>query len=339
LRPWARLVGARRPGYARRMVVPGRCAVPATLLACAVFGCVKPLVAEPASWLVLEGVCPVHAADVASRVDRQLIGARPANTRARVGIEATDAGYRVSVRAERAGKELGLKHLVAATCDEGVEAAVLVLAIALTEPERGLEPALTAPSEPPRELVFVEPAPPPSLEHDRAAAAADETAAARGRRLGMLVGVETGTVPGAAPYLGVSFALPVEAWELWSALRYGLPTEEAAVETASSEQTQRDFGALELSVCRGIGVAWRLSLCAGGEFGVVRMKHTRRDAEVETDTNEDRARVAAVGTTRLAGRAGMLRPELQFSAAAASLGPGAAPSLSLRLGAGVAVHF
>lgn len=321
------------------MFASGRCAVLATLLALALTAFAKPLVAEPASWLVLEGVCPARASDVASRVEGELIGSRPASARARVGIEATDAGYRVSVRAERAGKALGLKHVVATTCDEAVEAAVLVLAIALTQPERELGPVAPAPSEPTPELVFVEHALPPSLEHDRAAEADNASAPTRGRRLGMLVGVETGTVPGAAPYLGVSFALPVEAWELWSALRYGLPREEAAVETASSEQTRRDFGALELSLCRGIGVAWRLSLCAGGEFGVVRIEHTRRDAEVEIDTNEERARLAAVGTTRLTGRAGMLRPELQFSAAAASEGPGAAPRLSLRLGAGVAVQF
>jgi len=325
------------------MIAPDRYAVLATLLALALTAVAKPLVAEPARWLVLEGVCPARALDVARRVDRELIGSRPASARAHVSIAGTHTGYRVSVRAARAGKALGLKQLVAASCDEAVEAAVLVLAIALTEPEPEPEPeaAAASPRAPQQELVSFAPVPAPAPERDPAAPAGDERRAAQGRRLGMLFGVETGTLRGAppSPYLGASLALPIEAWELWSALRYGLPAEEAAVETATSERTRRDFGALELSVCRGIGAAWRLSVCAGGEFGVVRVEHTRQEGDAEIETDEDQARVAAVGTTRLTGRAGILRPELQFSAAAASLGPGAAPSLSLRLGAGVAVEF
>ena len=319
------------------MVAPARCAVLATLLALALTAFAKPLVAESASWLVLEGVCPARSADLASRVEQELIGSRPPSVRAHVSIEAADAGYRMSVRAARGSQDLGQKQLVAATCDEAVDAAVVVLAIAFTELEQESEPAAAA-SETPLEVGWIDPQPRPSIEHDPARTE-NESTTRQGRRLGLLFGVETGTVPGAAPYVGMALALPIELWELWSALRYGLPTEEASVETATSEQTRRDFAALELSLCRGVGVAWRFSLCAGGEFGVVRVAHTRQDGDAETDTDEARPRVAAVGTTRLSGRAGMLRPELEFSAAAAAPGLGAGPALSLRLGAGVAVQF
>ncbi|HEU5076399.1 MAG TPA: hypothetical protein VFU02_19540, partial [Polyangiaceae bacterium] len=72
---------------------------------------------------------------------------------------------------------------------------------------------------------------------------------------------------------------------------------------------------------------------------VVRVDRARRDDAVEVESEEDRARVAGVATTRLTGRAGRVRPELEFSAAAASLGPSAPVTLGLRLAAGVAVQF
>lgn len=315
-----------------------RCAVVATLSALATFGFAAPLAAQTESWLTIEGVCPASAAEVARRVDAELIGSRPAGAGARIGIDSAEAGYQVTLRAARAGKALGVKHLVAPSCDEAVDAAVLVLAIALTEPELEIGYADSSAQALPE---FVRAAPPALPERDepaRAAAAADN-AASDIRRVGMLFGIETGIASQPTPYLGASFAVPVHSWELWSGLRYGLPAEEESVDASSSEQSRRDFGAVGLSLCRGVGAEWRLSACAGGEFGVVRTERVRRDGDVEVDTDEARPRLAGVGTARLAGRVGRVRPELEFSAAAASWGPDTAPHLSLRLGAGVAVQF
>lgn len=314
------------------------------LSALACFGFAPRVMAEPGHWLAIEGACPVSAEEVARRVDAELIGSRPAGARARLSIEAVAPGYQVTLSAVRSGRELGGKHLVAPTCDEAVDAAVLVLAIALTEAEsevvvEEVSPVASEPTPPSRspELALV--VPPRAPQRDEPAPAEDESASSHVRRAGMLFGVETGIAPRPTAYLGASFALPLGAWELWSALRYGLPTEEASVETGSSEQIRRDYGAVGLSLCRGVGAAWRFSVCAGGEFGVIRVNHARQEDGAEIDTDEDRARVAGVGTARFTGRVGRVRPELDFSAAVAPWGPAAAPIVGLRLGAGLAVQF
>lgn len=333
-----RLVGAAHPRYALRMCVASRRAAIATLVAFTTLGVASPLSAEPASWLVLEGACPVTAAELSRRVEGELIGSRPVGARARVSIEPVAAGYSVTLRATRAGRDLGAKQLVLPSCDEAVDAAALVLAIALAEPTSEPAPA-TPPAEPPPDFSLLAPASAPERDAPPAVSAADERAPRERSRLGMLFGVETGTFPHPTPYLGASFALPLGAWEAWTGLRYGLPVEEEFVDTTTSERVRQDFGAFGLALCRGVGVAWRFSACAGGEFGVVRVDHSRREGDIEVDTDDQRARVAAVGTARISGLAGRVRPELEFSAAAASIGPGAAPTLSLRLGAGVGVQF
>lgn len=313
----------------------------ALLATLVVIGFARPLAAEPASralnWLVLEGACDASAADVARRVDAMLIGSRPPDARAWMNIEALAEGYRVTLRASRGAADLGVKRLLAPSCDDVVDAAVLVLSLALTELAAEVAPTVTTPTEPEPELAFAGPA--VAVERDEAPRAAEEISHGHGRRLGMLVGVDTGTLEVPTAYVGAAVAVPVAAWELLGALRYGLPSEHESVETTTSEQVRRDFGALELSLCRGLGAVWRFSLCAGGEFGVVRVQQNRREGELEIDNDEDRARVAGVASARLGRRTGMFAPELEFTAAAAPFGPDVAPVLSLRLGAGVAVQF
>ncbi|HEY6727156.1 MAG TPA: hypothetical protein VI197_24145 [Polyangiaceae bacterium] len=325
------------------MTVSGRSVLVATPLALAYFAFAERVVAEPAHWLVVDGACAVSADEVARRVDTELIGSRPAGLRAQVNIEAADAGYRVRLSAARASRKLGDKQLVAPSCDEAVDAAVLVLAIALTEPEPEapaveLRPAASEPPpSPPPDLVFV--APQRTVPRDAPELAQDESAPSHGRRAGVLFGVETGIAPRPTPYVGASFALPIEAWELWSALRYGLPSEEASVDADSSEEVRREFGAIGLSLCRGLGAAWRFSLCAGGEFGVTRVHRTFREGGAEIDTDEGRVRLAGVGTARFTRQVGGFRPELDFSAAVAPWTTGAAPNAGFRLGAGLALQF
>lgn len=312
------------------------------LPALACFASVPSVVAEPSHWLMIEGACSVGAGEVARRVDAELIGSRPADARAHLSIEAVAAGYQVTLSAARFGTDLGDKHLVAPSCDEAVDAAVLVLAIALTEPE--LEPPAeaeevhpAASEAAPPELAFAAPSRTP--QRDAPLATQDESAPGHARRAGLLFGVETGIAPQPTAYLGASFALPIDTWELWSGVRYGLPTEEESVETDSSEQVRRDSGAIGLSLCRGVGAAWRFSLCAGGEFGVIRVDRARREGGAEVDTDEDRVRVAGVGTARLSGHVAGVRPELDFSASVAPWGAETTPDLGFRLGAGVAVQF
>lgn len=314
------------------MAAPHRFGLLATL---AVLGFAPPLRAEPASWLVLEGACETSAADMALRLDPELIGSRAA--RARVTISALAEGYRVTLRASRGETDLGVKRLVAPTCDDAVDAAVLVLSLALTEVAAEVGPSGTTPDEPQLGFAFSSPA--VAVEADEAPRAPDAVSKGHGRRLGMLFGVDTGTLAVPTAYVGAALTVPVAAWELWGAVRYGLPSEHESIEATTSEQTRRDFGALELSLCRGVGAAWRFSLCAGGEFGVVRIERTRREGELAIDTDEDRPRVAGVASVRFGRRTGVFVPELELSAAAAPIGPGATPTLGLRLGGGVALQF
>jgi hypothetical protein len=227
--------------------------------------------------------------------------------------------------------------LVAPTCDDAVDAAVLVLSLALTEVAADPGSSGTTPDEPRLEFAFTSPA--VAVERDEAPRAPEAISKGQARRFAMLFGVDTGTLVAPTGYVGAALAVPVAAWELWGALRYGLPSEHESIEGTTSEQTRRDFGGLELSLCRGVGAAWRFSLCVGGEFGVVRIERTRREGDVGVDTDEDRARVAGVASARLGRRTGMFVPELEFSAATAPFGPGATPTPSLRLGGGVSVQF
>lgn len=318
----------------------GRSVPLVTLSLALCLGLLRPALAESLDWLVFEGACPVNADDLARRVDRELIGSRSVDARARIHIEAISTGYRVTLQAARAGRKLGGKQLVAPTCGEAVDAAVLVLAIALTEPEPDAPPEAVretpTPAVSPSSIALVAPSSPP---RDATLPAAEENGSSDDRRADVLFGVETGIAPEPAPYLGAGFALPLDVWELWGGLRYGLPAEEESVETTRSERLRRDFGAIGLSMCRGAGAQWRLSLCAGGEFGVARVDRARRDGDLELETDDDRVWLAGVGTFRLAGRVGRVRPQLEFSAAAASWGPGAALHPRLRLGAGIGVQF
>lgn len=315
----------------------------ATPLALACGGFAARVSAEPAHWLSVEGACSVSAREVSRRVDTELIGVRRAGVRAHLQIEAVAPGYRVELRAARSGEELGDKQLVVPNCDEALDAAVLVLAIALTEPAAGppgsdpVEPSGSSSASSSSSLEFL--APPSALPRDEPVLTQNDRAIGPTRRVGALVGIETGIAPLPAAYLGASFASAFDAWELWSALRYGLPTEEESVETGNSERIRRDFGALGLSLCRGAGAAWRLSLCAGGELGWIRVDRAQREGGDQVETDENRVRLAGVGTARLTGLVAGVRPELDISAAMEPWGPDGAVNLGFRLGGGVALQF
>jgi predicted PhzF superfamily epimerase YddE/YHI9 len=145
-----------------------------------------------------------------------------------------------------------------------------------------------------------------------------------------------------SPTLVVSggFARSFSALEVRGLARYGLPIVEETTETGYSESVRRDFGALELRACYGIGADVRLSACAGGELGAVRI--SRRVAENGIDVDEDGVtpRLSGVLSALLRHQGGVVEPELEVSGSAlAAGGQEAASRVALRVSAGAAVEF
>jgi hypothetical protein len=225
------------------------------------------------------------------------------------------------------------------SCDEAIDAAVLVLAVALAEatavpPEpngraaevRAPENAFTLPTAPRLANERAAPSSGPSKKHPRAAVVA-------------LGGVDVNTLPQATAYLGGAVALLSLPMELRAAFRYGLGREEENQETNASERTRAEFGALELSACHGFDSDRDLSLCAGGELGVVHLERVRSEGEESVDVDESEPRVAGVLTGRLAQSVGPVRLELELGGSLVAVGPDGARRASLRLGAGAGTRF
>lgn len=284
-------------------------------------------------------------------------------------IEEHTGGFRVTL-AIRGGTTHGAeKVLVLPTCDEAVDAAVVVLAFAFARESEPTDRS-EAPAASNQELV------PNPVTASADLASRAETSGALSRspkrpapllavvstnervddgpgpsapihepdrpssRASLAAGVDMGTLP--SPTLTVSGALArsFSAFELSGAVRYGLPTESENVENGVSESVRRDFGAVELAACYGIGVRVRLAACGGAEVGVVRS--TRQSSGPGVDVDEDAAhpRVAGIFGARVSHRAGSIQPELELSGVAVALGRQPDASLlALRVAAGAAVEF
>jgi hypothetical protein len=126
-----------------------------------------------------------------------------------------------------------------------------------------------------------------------------------------------------------------------SSLRYGLLTEDERVETGFSESVRRDFGAIGLSVCYGLGANFRFSACGGGELGVLRVgRRIEVDGALTGNQDELSPRMSGVLGALFSVRRGRLRPELELSGAVLALGrrQGASP-VALRAAAGASLVF
>jgi hypothetical protein len=322
---------------------------------------VAPAHADPRDWITVRAPsrCDAAAAELAERVNRALV-ARPApELRASVVIEAMDSGYEVTLRTARGSQSLGTKVLSVPTCDEAVDAAVVVLALALSEEasaERRApdddgassesvadDSSLVAPavSAPPAGTTHFEPNRSAARRSDRPSHRASRADEARNAsRISLLTGVDAGTLPVPTAQIGLGVARTFERVEVRGTARYGLPYEEEELDGGRTERQRHEFGAAGLDACYRLGTGWTLAGCAGGEVGVVLSEH-RLDTEAGLAVESTRApRLSGVTTLLVAHRRGIVQPELELSSAVVVAGraPDAA-LLTLRAAVGVAMQF
>jgi hypothetical protein len=292
--------------------------------------------AESAHWLSLEGRCEASAEEIGRRVEAALSGSRPTTARATISIDEADAGLALTIDLEVDSRALGTKTMVVPSCEEAIDAAVLVLSVALGETSptsTGVSASLTVP-----EQAGIVP-PKPVAEDVDPLEAAGRLAKRPAAGVVLLGGVAGGVLPNATPYVGAAVSLLAFPVELRAAFRYGLRREEESVETDSTVRTSADFAALELSACPGVGEELRVSLCAGAELGMVRVESTHGDGVRTVDRREEDPRLAGLLTGLVSRSVGALRLELELAGSAVAVGPEGAARAGLRVGAGAGTRF
>jgi len=292
------------------------------LLACLTAVCLpRRAAAQSADWLRLESAsdCSISADALAQRVDQALVGTRDPELAVSVTIVQRSEGYEVTLQTTSATKVVS-----APDCEEAIETAVVVLALALGAPEAATESAAAVQTEPEP----ADPAPPAALQWS---ASADEPAldsalprpSPGALRLALSTGVDSGTLPTSTAYVAAGLRHALGAFELRGVLRYGLPYVEELETDVASQRTELDFATFELGACYGFGQTLRASGCAGGELGVLR--------RASNETDETSSRFSGVLSTVLAYRGGLIEPELELSALA--------PTFAVRAGVGAALRF
>jgi hypothetical protein len=304
--------------------------------------------------------CKTAALELDARLERALGARSPADVDASVAIEHDRAGYRVVIGTSGAAGNAE-KVLLAPSCDEAVEAAVVVLALAFTvrdeaENERALDDALR--SEPPRAE--------PARSFPRAEARPARSSPFRGTptaregfdaepgegpqnrrtslasaRLSLATGGDTGTLPSPTLLASAGISRSFSFVEVEGHVRYGFPVSDERVETGSTESLRYDFAAADVRACYGAGEAFRVSACAGGEFAAVRVRH-QLEAENGIDIDEDSVtpRLSAELGALFSRRGGVVEPEVELSGVAVALGRAKGASvLALRATLGAAVTF
>jgi hypothetical protein len=321
--------------------------------------------AQQAAWIAIRTapVCQAAAANLERRVADTFIGRRAVGLRATVDIGERGAGYALTVEVRRGPLLVGHSSLVTPSCDEAVDAAVLVLALALGESTgaRGESPSDTATratSAPPavERRALTTPIAPhlpragarralfPNASAERGADGLGRGTARRpedgAMRLSFMTGVDAGTLPATTAYVGLGMAWMSAALELRGAARYGLPKVEETADGARIERARHEFGAVDARGCYGVGTSWRLSSCVGSELGFVRREHRRAQRGVDSDTDAVAPRLSGVAAVSVAHTNGLIQPELELSTLAVALGRQEhAPWLAMRVGAGLAVQF
>jgi hypothetical protein len=309
--------------------------------------------ANAARFLELESACPITADALERRVGEGLVGERDPALAASITIRETQGGYEVALRTHHRGLTLATKVVTAPSCDEAVEAATVVLALALGEPAptpvasaapaRPQPPPIAAPVRP---SVGVQPRPQGlPQEHERQPARHTRDSL----RVALSAGLDVGTLPASTAYAAAGFSRSVAELELYGVLSYGAPYVDESASDVESERTRHDFGALELGACYGLGRHLRVSACASGELGVVRVSRARWTEGTALETDVARPRLSGVMTTLLAYRGSPIEPQLELAAVVLAagkhessppVGPGvAATRVGLRAGLGAAVPF
>jgi hypothetical protein len=289
--------------------------------------------------------CAAAARELAPRIERTLGGSLPDELEVSVAIDAFGAGYRLTVSLQDAAETRGTTVIEAPTCDEAVDAAAVVLALAfgtMTRSEARETPssvpvprqAGSTPSGPSREAASFGDRPAP---RDGIPSSASE----RATRIALASGMDAGTLPHPTLTLGGAVTRSFGGLELALALRYGLPIAYETDENGVSESQRHDFAGLELRACRGVGHAVRVSACAGTEVGAVRAMHALEGRDgTDVDADHVAPRLSGSLAALVARRGGLIEPELELAGAAVAFGREAgAPWLVVRVAAGAAIAF
>jgi hypothetical protein len=307
--------------------------------------------AAPTAFIELESACPITAEALEQRVSAALLGERDLELGASIAISETKGGYEVALRTRRGTATLATKVVLVSSCEEAVQAAAVVLALAFgaATPSTPSTPAARAVAE---SAAVVAPAWRSVEVESRADRGSPQQQQPNDSlRLALSTGIDSGALPTSTAYLAAGLSQSFADLALYGTLRYGAPHVDENVSDAESEQTRLDFGALEVGACYGLGRDIRVSACAGSELGIVRIAQSLRLGDgtaVETDVT--RPRLSGVLTALLAYRGGVIEPQLELAGvvlAAESrngsplVGPAAAEttSVGLRAGLGAAVAF
>jgi hypothetical protein len=320
--------------------------------------------AQVEPWLALQSTCSAQGAEerLVARLSAEMVGPRAADLQARVAIEHGDGRYHVTVRVGRGASTVGVKQLVAFSCREAEDAALAVLALALSDPSaderaptqekvvtetvakevRVPEPAV---SVPPASLTSA-PATPPvmraSLAGEQRRDGLTNQRSAADWSVSLRAGVDAGTLPVMTAYLGAGVSRFFGPFAIRALLGVGLPYREVQQnEAGSSEQLQGDFAMFDLGLCYGFGARLRFATCAASDVSVIRSERTLR-APSEPDRVASRIEplLSGVLTAMLGYQLGAFTPELELSAVAVAFGElQGASRLALRGGASVGMQF
>jgi hypothetical protein len=280
-------------------------------LACivAALALVAPAVAAP--WVTFRGNprCSASAEALAMRISAALAGDRDEELRVAIEIEAGGAGTTALVRLARGTSELGATRILATSCAEALEAAVLVAALALGTPPRAL------PIETPEPRPAPAAAPAPMQEQDHPQPVPSELGSGPTLRGLWSAGVDRGALAAATPILGLGLGASIGRDELRAQVAYGLPLSHERDETDTGfESTRTDFASLTVDDCRGLDGARALSLCAGLEGRLTRAS----ELAARPDQPRSIRRRLAGGASAVAGasfvyRAATWQPRLDIS--------------------------
>lgn len=298
---------------------------------------------------VTAATCEADAAGIERRLANVIDPAASRGLDAAVTLEANGADVRVTVATREDSRTQGETVFLVSSCEEAVDAAVVVLSLAFSAEARGeradaesrsSERALaTSPKSDGPMLRVRFAAPPPKLDESPEEDA--EGPATGSSRVSLAAGVDVGTLvtPTAVIRAGIAHGWP--ALELRGTLSYGLLTENEREEGGWRDAIQRDFGAAAASLCRGFGASVRLTGCAGGEVGLVRtLRRLELDGVQTLDEDELSPRFSGVLAAVLSAPRGRIRPELEVAGAALAFGRReGASAVAFRAAAGAAVDF
>lgn len=215
--------------------------------------------------------CP-SAAGVAAKLETAIEGAALTPTSVHIRITADRGKYRLELVI--GGDRERSRTLDGAWCEAVVDAAVLILSLALLpksapeEPETAFEPGEPGDQAADAELPAVPPEPPPppaGFEEDppEVTAPASPPPVPISMSLGAAAALDGGTLPGVAPGVGVAATARRAGLSLDLSAAY-FPTHREVVEMGQGAAISAT--AINLRGCRATGPMW---LCIGGEMNLL----------------------------------------------------------------------